>query len=133
MQILGAHALTTSFVACTNVLMSGNLKRTSFSNHQILATYSPRAESQLFFYPIQKRNHFHSAALLRCVDGSSAALETPCRLWNQKFHYPTHDSPPYEMSHLKSFLQNPVCSLYIFKANIALIFHLLNTPNAPIA
>jgi len=124
MQSFGAHALTTSFGACTTVLISGGLKRTSFSNHQIPATCSLGAESQLLFYQIQKRNHFHPAVLLGCVDGFSAGPETPCYLWNQKIHYPTHDSPQYELSHLKSFLQNPVCSLYIFRANIALIFHL---------
>jgi hypothetical protein len=124
MQSFGAHVMTTSFGTCTTVLMSDGLIRTFFSNHQILATRSLRAESQLLFPPIQKRNHFNPAVLLGCVDGSSAGLETPCRLWHQKIHYPIHDSPQYELSHLKSFLQNPVCSLHIFRANIALICHL---------
>jgi hypothetical protein len=81
------------------MLMPDGLTRTSFSNHQILATSSLRAESQLLTSPIE--NVTISTQQLS-LDGSSAGIETPSHLLNQKIHYPpVHDRPQYELSHLK--------------------------------
>jgi hypothetical protein len=116
---------------CVNV---GWFNKNIFLQHQILATCSLRAESQLLFSPIQKRNSFHPAFLLGCLDCSSAGLETPCRLWNHKIHYTLHDCPSTNW-----VTWNHFCKIqsvpFVFSEQILLSFVIHNPPppNAPIA